>query len=553
MIKLSLSDQNKFLAESKQTAIPLAHILESNGYTYDALIYQNSNSKYSDGTTPFVPVNERPSVANKIPCVSFFSGAGGLNIGFECAGFETLVDVEINEMFCDTLRMNGARNVIGPPFYKGDVSQYPEVISQLENLGIPHNFPGVFHGGPPCQSFSIAANQRYSKNGENFKRTGFQHEKYGNLLFCYINIIVHFRPEVFLIENVDGLLTIDNGEQVEKACSILKDAGYNVTPPRVVNAADYGVPQNRKRTLIIGSRIGSFRFPPPTKDKVPSGTVFTRPLIDAYNHVTRKHNSESVERYMKLEIGKRDKLGRVDRLDPRLPSKTIIAGGTGGGGRSHLHPYIPRTMSVRECARLQTFPDSYQFTGPVARQFTQVGNAVPPVLAYVMACAIYKSIYAVKENNPPKFSIVSFGQINQIKTAPVQLTLFESQCLYVVSKSPITLHGTYRKVNRQWIVDNNLYNYPVTEKELKEYKELTEVKRLILSRQKDVPLYFAVKGMSIITQTDLRGIGYITNKKHPAKTTYILYKLKQLKTPIPVYSKDDAYIVGKGINRKEKF
>lgn len=548
MRKLSIADQKKFLAESKQTAIPLAHILESNGYSFDSLVYQSSNDKCPDARTPFIPVNERPSVANKIPCVSFFSGAGGLDIGFECAGFETLVDVEINKMFCDTLRTNGAKNVIGPPFYKGDVSKYNEIISQLEALGIPGDFPGVFHGGPPCQSFSIAANQRYSKNGENFKRTGFHHEKYGNLLFCYINIIVHFRPEVFLIENVDGLLTIDDGEQVEKACIILKDAGYDVTPPRVVNAADYGVPQNRMRTLIIGSRIGSFRFPLPTQDKVPSGTVFTRPLTDVYNHVTRKHTAESVERYMKLEIGKRDKLGRVDRLDPTVPSKTIIAGGTGGGGRSHLHPYIPRTMSVRECARLQTFPDSYQFTGPVARQFTQVGNAVPPVLAYVMACAIYKSIYAVRERNAPKLKIVIINEIEKRNIAPVQLTLFEFQGLYAVAKSPITLHGTYRKICRMWIESKNLYNYPVTEQELKEHKELKAVKRLILTRKNDAPLYFAVKGFSLVTKANLKALGYQTNNKHPSKTMYILYRLEKLKAPIPAYSKKDAYVVGKGVD-----
>lgn len=81
-------------------------------------------------------------------------------------------------------------------------------------------------------------------------------------------------------------------------------------------------------------------------------------------------------------------MGRVDRLSPYLPSKTVIAGGTKGGGRSHLHPYTPRTISVRECARLQTFPDSYVFTGSTARQFTQVGNAVPPLLAYKFALAI---------------------------------------------------------------------------------------------------------------------------------------------------------------------
>ena len=104
--------------------------------------------------------------------------------------------------------------------------------------------------------------------------------------------------------------------------------------------------------------------------------------------MTREHSAESVLRYMELAYGARDQLGRVDRLDPSRPSKTIIAGGTKGGGRSHLHPYFPRTLSVRESARLQTFPDDYLFTGPVARQFTQVGNAVPPVLAAQLAIAV---------------------------------------------------------------------------------------------------------------------------------------------------------------------
>ena len=78
--------------------------------------------------------------------------------------------------------------------------------------------------------------------------------------------------------------------------------------------------------------------------------------------------------------------------DPMLPSKTVIAGGTKGGGRSHLHPYYPRTLSVRECARLQTFPDSYEFVGSVARQFTQVGNAVPPLLAYKLALSLKEAL-----------------------------------------------------------------------------------------------------------------------------------------------------------------
>ena len=397
MKRLTPSSLISMLRECGSSGMALDEALASRGLDYESLVYADAESapewKPASGEK-FVPVDRRPAVAGGIPCVSFFSGAGGMDIGFKAAGFRNVADVEINPMFCETLRRNGAENIVGPPFAAGDMNDFPAVIAALEAMGVPHDFPGVFHGGPPCQSFSVAANQRFSKSGENFKRTGFHHAKLGNLLFCYIQVILHFKPETFLIENVDGLLTIDGGEQVAKACETLREGGYDVTPPRVVDAADYGVPQKRLRTIIVGSRIGHFAFPAPEKVRLTAGSVFTTPCDGLQGHVTRKHEAESVERYMRLSFGKRDKLGRVDRLDPFRPSKTIIAGGTGGGGRSHLHPYIPRTMSVRECARLQTFPDSYEFTGPIARQFTQVGNAVPPVLAYVMAKAIYDSIYA---------------------------------------------------------------------------------------------------------------------------------------------------------------
>lgn len=395
MIRLEYSKQEKLIKDCISSGKTLADVLTKAGLSYDSLVYSNETGVDSISSLPdILPVDERPKVASGIPCVSFFSGAGGLDIGFECAGFKTLADVEIVPMFCDTLRRNGHRNVIGPPFAHGDMSNPEEVCRELEMLGLKREFPGVFHGGPPCQSFSIAANQRFNKAGENFKRTGFHHARLGNLLFCYIEVILHFRPEVFLIENVDGLLTIDGGVQASRACGMLREAGYDVTEPRVVNAADYGVPQKRLRALIVGSRIGHFEFPSVLAKQIPAGCALKRSVDGLPNHVTREHAAESISRYMVLTYGKRDKLGRVDRLDPFKPSKTIIAGGTGGGGRSHLHPFIPRTMSVRECARLQTFPDSYVFTGPVARQFTQCGNAVPPVLAYEMACAICKSIYA---------------------------------------------------------------------------------------------------------------------------------------------------------------
>lgn len=395
LMKLDFKRQKALLSECVSSGADLADRLRARKLDYDSLVYADGAQADMLARLPdFKPVNERPSLAKGIPCVSFFSGAGGLDIGFECAGFKTVADIEVVPMFCETLRKNGHRAVVGPPYAAGDMADPAAIIRQLEAIGIPQDFPGVFHGGPPCQSFSIAANQRFSKSGENFKRTGFHHAKLGNLLFCYIDVIRHFRPEVFLIENVDGLLTIDGGVQSSHACELLREAGYDVAPPQVVNAADYGVPQKRMRTIIVGSRIGRFQYPAKAKEQLPAGCALKRSVSGLPNHQTRKHSAESIQRYMVLDFGKRDKLGRVDRLDPLKPSKTIIAGGTGGGGRSHLHPFIPRTMSVRECARLQTFPDNYEFTGPVARQFTQCGNAVPPVLAYEMAAAIYRSIYA---------------------------------------------------------------------------------------------------------------------------------------------------------------
>ena len=387
MNRLTIKQQKGLLEKATREGLHLSDLLRRQKHSYEDLVYDDGVVELSEGLPDFVPVDERAKVAHGRPCVSFFSGAGGLDIGFKCAGFRNVVDVEINEMFANTLRANGAENVV-----IGDMNDYDSVIVELEKRGIKRPFPGIFHGGPPCQSFSIAANQRFSREMENFKRTGFKNERLGNLLFCYIEVICHFRPETFLIENVDGLLTIDDGEQVRRACEMLSDAGYDVTPPRIVNAADYGVPQKRLRTIIVGSRLGHFEFPV-TSPQLPVGSVFVRPLTGVDNHITSEHSAESVARYMKLGFGQRDHMGRVDRIDPYRPSKTIIAGGTGGGGRSPLHPFVPRTMSVRECARIQTFPDSYKFTGPNARQFTQVGNAVPPVLAYVLACAIQRSIY----------------------------------------------------------------------------------------------------------------------------------------------------------------
>ncbi len=134
-----------------------------------------------------------------------------------------------------------------------------------------------------------------------------------------------------------------------------------------------------------------------------------------------------------------------------------------------------------------------------------------------------------------------------VENSPVQLMLFEPDGLYVVNKSPVTLFGTYRKACRDWIIEKSLYNYPVTDGELKQHNELRVVSYHILNRQKDEPLYFAVKGYSIVTKADLKGLDYKPSKKHHARTKYILYSLEKLDEPIPSFNQDNAYIVGKGL------
>lgn len=388
--KISPDEQSYLLDRCISQDLDLSTELKLLGFTYDNLRYQTYNHNQLH-TNNFVPIEEQRLAEIQVPAVSFFAGAGGMDVGFDYAGFEQIASVEYIEQFCETLRTNFPDQlVIGPPHYSGDVKNREEIANALQSIaGVGPPFEGVFHGGPPCQPFSVASNQRFSKQDENFKRKGFEDADKGGLLLDYVWYIKRFLPRVFVIENVPGLLEMDNGSQLTTALNELSAVGYTITKPAILNAADFGVPQKRLRLFVVGVRYDEpFVFPQVDLFKTSCYSVFEVPLDGVDSHITRNHSAESISRYIKLAYGERDQLGRVDRLNPYLPSKTVIAGGTKGGGRSHLHPYSPRTLSVRESARLQTFPDHYLFTGPHSRQFTQVGNAVPPLLAFRLAKTI---------------------------------------------------------------------------------------------------------------------------------------------------------------------
>lgn len=395
--------QSILLQRSLDESVDLSMLLKTNGLTYDDLRYNDDAECNKKDYPPVESLDDLSIAEDSIPAVSFFSGAGGLDIGFRYAGFNNIIGIEKTLLFCNTLRLNNPDQIIiGPPDYDGDISNREIIAQILIDNGVTESFNGVFHGGPPCQSFSIAANQRFNKDGAHFKRIGFADNEKGLLIFDYIWFILKFRPLAFLIENVSGIVECDPDGKITHALNQLRNAGYSIPEPRVIDAAHLGVPQHRKRWIVMGTRGDTpISFPDIQPDETPCGSIFSKELAGVANHMTRSHKAESVIRYAKLKFGGRDHLGRVDRLDPNKPSKTIIAGGVKGGGRSHLHPFIPRTLSVRECARLQTFPDNYIFSGSTARQFTQVGNAVPPLMAYKLALQIRKAIYSDYHANLP--------------------------------------------------------------------------------------------------------------------------------------------------------
>ena len=352
--KLTYEEQLNLFAAAEADGLELTAALGAHGFKYDDLVYQSSESRRWIGVGPkkLGDFDRRP---NGIPFVSFFTGCGGVDLGFEAVGFEHSAAFEYDERFCKTLRKNRPDwHVLGPPTSSGDVSDVEGTISQLEGI-VGRHFDGVFIGGPPCQPFSVAASQRFTKDGGNYKRIGFSDDVDGGLLFDYAKLIEYFKPTCFVIENVPGLRTLDGGKQLGRMIERLSRLGYTVEEPTVVNSAAFGVPQFRERLFVVGARNGKrFAFPEGSDTFIGCGSVLPRDQGRLPNNETRTHKLDSVNRYSLLDYGQRDHLGRVDRLDPSLPAKTVIAGGTRGGGRSHLHPEIPRTLSVRECARLQT-------------------------------------------------------------------------------------------------------------------------------------------------------------------------------------------------------
>lgn len=299
--------------------------------------------------------------------VSLFSGAGGLDLGFIQAGHEVVWANDIDQDAADTYREN-----IGDHIWVGD-------IKGLDTASIPDC--DIVIGGFPCQGFSVANMGRNVLDERN------------QLYREFLRVIIAKRPKVFVAENVKGILSLGKGAVIKAIVADFQDAGYRVQY-KLLNAADYGVPQTRQRVFIVGVRQGlefTYKYPAPTHSRKPEDGLlpwvtvshvigaFPDPDVsnDVLNHI-----------YSHYKVKVRNFTGHR-ATDPDKPSPTILARGNGGGGVCAIPHYNgKRRMTIRESAAVQTFPDWFHFCGRMNSCYRQVGNAVPVRLAKAIACQI---------------------------------------------------------------------------------------------------------------------------------------------------------------------
>jgi DNA (cytosine-5)-methyltransferase 1 len=313
------------------------------------------------------------------------SGAGGLSSGLIEAGLIPLMLIEIDKNCCLTLRKNHKNAlIVNKSMTEVNYDQYIEKTDLLT-------------GGMPCQTFSQAGN-----------RKGLEDTR-GNLFLEFIKLIHKLKPKMFMIENVWGLITHDKGKTFKYILTLLN--GYKVKY-KLLNSAHYGVPQKRKRVLIVGTKDGynnrDFEYPQHTEQKMLRDVLTDVPVSEC-----AKYNAEKIRLFKLIPPG-----GCWTSLPVHEQKKYMGKSFTSGGGKRGIlrrlsideqsltilcspsqkqtercHPVEERPLTVRESARIQSFPDSYVFIGSMSSKYKQIGNAVPIKLAKAMGEEIIKQLH----------------------------------------------------------------------------------------------------------------------------------------------------------------
>lgn len=376
-------------------------------------------------------------MVRKLTAIDLFSGAGGFSLAAYNAGFDVLAAIEFDQNAAETYQKNLVdRLKAKTKVYAEDITEF-DIDSLIDSIGIEKGSLDILLGGPPCQGFS---SHRIKDSGKNDPRN--------DLLIRYFDFVEHLQPKAFLVENVPGLLWPRHEKFLNNFLSLAKEHGYTIVAgePLILNARDYGVPQNRRRAFIFALRDDvvpeDIDWPPsPTHHKsgdspwLTASSAFEKPnskildtfkqrLEEKFGH-SRKESTkiiESLEWGEKLEpqdscnlsmthsetltkvfantplLGGRDESGReldchknykghkdvYGRIYPHIQANTITAGCNNPSKGRFVHPWLNHGITLRHAARLQTFPDDYMFTGGSMAMAKQIGNAVPIAMAQVL-------------------------------------------------------------------------------------------------------------------------------------------------------------------------
>lgn len=364
--------------------------------------------------------------------IDLFAGAGGLSLGLRDAGFRILVGADSDPLAVESHEAN-----IGGLGYRGDLADVDELLELLTGWGI--HTVDLIAGGPPCQAFSRAGRSRLRKLVSEGERSAKDHR--AHLWTSYVRVVEALRPRAVLMENVPDLAGWDDGAVLIGFLESLRGLGY-VVEARILEAWRYGVPQHRSRLFLVGLRdAGPFAWPEPV-DRIPTvrDAIEDLPAVGGaqrsdilpywgepesrlatrlrqglperergvvFDHITRDVRPDDAEAFALLPEG-----GTYEDLPPRLQryrtdifsdkykrlewdrvSRSITAH-LAKDGYWYIHPEQHRTLSVREAARIQTFPDWFRFAGEPTHRYRQIGNAVPPLLAEALGRSIAAALAA---------------------------------------------------------------------------------------------------------------------------------------------------------------
>lgn len=319
-------------------------------------------------------------------CIDIFCGAGGLSTGLLDAGVAVRVGIDSDAPSIETFDLNhrsrGAQGV------QADV----RAMTGDDLRGLADGSIDLLVGGPPCQPFSVAGQRR-----------GLDDIR-GDLIFEFVRLVAECEAGAFVFENVPNLATVSHGDVLATLKHAFNDAGYSAIDATLL-AADYGVAQMRRRLFVVGTRDREIPMPPTATHGAEACLFGLSPYATASdalddlpdvedsaaeaipNHEPTVHSERMLKAFASLRQGKRDPKSRHDRLHPDRPGYTLRAGTGNFSPLRPVHHRYDRVLSVRECARLQSFPDTFIWPDTMARlqQYRQAGNAVPPLLARAVA------------------------------------------------------------------------------------------------------------------------------------------------------------------------